>query len=275
MAETRMSNEEPDCGWSDGRPFGCAELYAGNERAHRQVRLPGLEGDVIARPSGGEEGGDLYALFSCGAERFARIVLADAVGHGFSSSAIARHIHNLLHQHSDVRDTSTLLAALNSTFEVYGPESTFRLATVATATYDRQTGELNFAYAAAPHLLLWRHRQRQWYRLGEGIEGLPIGVIADERYSQQSTRLEPADMVMAFSDAIYEVESPQGEPLAEERFVALARRMALAAMREKEQLELESFSSGLIEAVADYHGSNEFKDDLTLLVLRRPVTEEG
>src|SRR6266568_5560346 len=35
------------CGPAD-RPFVCTELYAGNERAHRQVRLPGLEADVSA-----------------------------------------------------------------------------------------------------------------------------------------------------------------------------------------------------------------------------------
>jgi phosphoserine phosphatase RsbU/P len=272
-----MAIEEPipDCGWRDGQPFSCTELYAGNERAHRHVRLPGLEGDVIALPAEGVEGGDLYALFSCGANRFARIVLADAVGHGFSSSAVARHIHNLLHRHSDVRDTSALLAALNARFEVRGPESNsaLRLATVATATYDRYSGELNFAYAAAPHLLLWRQRERDWYSLGEGIEGLPLGVIAGEQYSQQSTRLEPGDMVAAFSDAIYEVESPRGEQLGSEGFVELARRIARGVTQNSGQLELEALSAGVLDALTQYHGSDEFKDDLTLLMLRRPVLQ--
>ncbi len=68
-------------------------MWAGNERAHRHVRLAGLEGDVIALPSGGQEGGDLYALFSCGADRAARIVLADCVGHGFTASDVAAHVH--------------------------------------------------------------------------------------------------------------------------------------------------------------------------------------
>jgi serine phosphatase RsbU (regulator of sigma subunit) len=78
------------------------ELYAGNERAHRHVKLPGLEGDVIALPSEGRQGGDLYALFSCGDQRYARMVLADAVGHGFSASVIAADLHELLHRFEDL-----------------------------------------------------------------------------------------------------------------------------------------------------------------------------
>src|SRR5258708_3146127 len=64
------------------KPFGCVELWAGNERTHRHLELVGLEGDVISLPSGAREGGDLYALFSCAGEEAARIVLADCVCHG-------------------------------------------------------------------------------------------------------------------------------------------------------------------------------------------------
>lgn len=87
-------------------------MWAGNERNHSHVELAGLEGDVIALPSGSREGGDLYALFSCGANRVARIVLADCTGHGFIASGVA-HVHKLLHKFSDERDTAALLAALN------------------------------------------------------------------------------------------------------------------------------------------------------------------
>src|SRR2546429_2623165 len=76
-----MQNEtELDCQVTKENPFGCVELWAGNELAHRHVELVGLEGDLIAVPSDSKVGGDFYALFSCGADRAARIVLADSVG---------------------------------------------------------------------------------------------------------------------------------------------------------------------------------------------------
>ncbi len=82
------------------------ELWAGNELAHRHVELVGLEVDVIAVPSDSKVGGDFYALFSCGADRAARIVLADSVGHGFAASLIAAHIHSLIHRFRGLRDSS-------------------------------------------------------------------------------------------------------------------------------------------------------------------------
>ena len=243
------------------------ELYAGNERAHRHVKLPGLEGDVIALPSGGREGGDLYALFSCGAARYARIVLADAVGHGFTASDVAMHVHRLLHKHSDVRDTAALLAALNDTFEVAGPApgAPLRLATVVTANYDRHTGEFNYAYAAQPRMLRWVAREGKWHTLGESLDGLPLGVIAGEMYSQQSVRLEPGDMVMAFSDALTEVKSPDDAQLTDDGFLDLAGLVSSRLPR----LSVHDLSESLLEAVRRYHGSEIFDDDLTLLTLHR------
>jgi serine phosphatase RsbU (regulator of sigma subunit) len=244
------------------------ELWAGNERAHRHVRLAGLEGDVIALPSNGREGGDLYALFSCGAERAARIVLADAVGHGFSASGVAAHVHRLLHKFRDVRDTAALLAALNDEFTLTGqtPGTPLRLTTVVTATFDRTTGEFNYAYAAHPRMLLWRAHERHWQPLGEGLEGLPLGFIAGETYSQQSVRFGPGDVVMAFSDAVTEVESPEGEQLTAEGFLRLADEISARFPR---MAALHDFAEALVEAIRCYRSAEEFEDDLTLLTLRR------
>jgi len=244
------------------------ELWAGHERAHRHVELAGLEGDVIALPSGGREGGDLYALFSCGEERAARMVLADCVGHGFTASAVAAHVHRLLHKFRDVRDTAGLLAALNDDFTLTGqtPGAPLRLTTVVTATFDRRTGEFNFAYAAHPRMLLWRERVACWLPLGEGLEGLPLGFIAGETYNQQSVRLDPGDMVLAFSDGVTDVESPNGEQLTAEGFLDLA---GVTLARLSRPPALHDFADALLENISRYHSGKEFEDDLTLLTLRR------
>ena len=78
MGFKKVEREQFACTTSDQRPFGCMELWAGNERAHRSLELAGLESDVIAVPSGGDEGGDLSAVFSC-TDNIARVVLADCV----------------------------------------------------------------------------------------------------------------------------------------------------------------------------------------------------
>ena len=76
MKLKKIQREEIACTTSAARPFGCMELWAGNERAHRSLDLAGLEADVIAVPSGGKRGGDLSAVFSC-SDNIARVVVAD------------------------------------------------------------------------------------------------------------------------------------------------------------------------------------------------------
>src|SRR5260370_41683965 len=118
MKVKKISPEQFDCTVTAMRPFGCMELWAGNEKAHRSLNLAGLESDVIAVPSGSEKGGDLSAVFSC-SDNIARVILADCVGHGYTASAVDRHVHLLLHKFQWYRDTAGFLAAPNHVFTLY------------------------------------------------------------------------------------------------------------------------------------------------------------
>jgi serine phosphatase RsbU (regulator of sigma subunit) len=255
------------CTTSVARPFGCMELWAGNERAHRSLELAGLEADVIAVPAGGDEGGDLTAIFSC-SDNIARVVLADCVGHGYEASKVARHVHKLLHKFHDIRDTAGLLAALNDEFTVGAADEGegLRLTTVVTGTYDGSTGEFNFAYAAHPRMLVWRERERKFCELGAGLENLPLGFITGEQYREQSIRLNVGDMILAFSDGATEVRSTEGEQLTHLGFLGVAGELWDAR---GEAVALGEFSERLLAAVQSYRGGTELEDDITLMALRR------
>ncbi len=197
-----------------------------------------------------------------------RIVLADTVGHGSLASPIAAHIHEMLHKFEDVRDTAALLAALNEEFTLKGqtPGKPLRLATVVTATFDRATGEFNYAYAGHPRMLELRANANRWRTLGEGLDGLPLGVFADKPYSEQSVRFNFGDTALMFTDAVIEMTSPAGKPLTAGGFSELASN-TLAQLRQP--YSLAEFAEALLAAVVRYHGSGTFEDDLTLLMLRR------
>jgi sigma-B regulation protein RsbU (phosphoserine phosphatase) len=267
----KLKKAEPgefDCTKTVARPFGCMELWAGNERAHRSLELAGLQSDVIAVPSGGDKGGDLSAVFSC-SDNLARVVLADCVGHGYTASGVARHVHHLLHKFQDIRDTAGLLAALNDAFTLSNEKSDgpLRLTTVVTGTFDGTSGEFNFAYAAHPRMFLWRERAGQFLELGEGLEGFPLGYITGESYNQQSVRLNHGDMILAFSDGATEVRSRAGEQLTSQGFLELAEKTLSGLPR---PLVLQDFSRTLLEGVQLFRGQEgELEDDITLLTLRR------
>jgi len=268
MKFKKIEPGELECSRTAKRPFGCMELWAGNERAHRSLELAGLEGDIIAVPAGGDSGGDLSAVFSC-SDNIARVVLADCVGHGYTANGVARHVHHLLHNFQDIRDTAGLLAALNDAFTLSNDKSAgpLRLTTVVTGTFDGTTGEFNFAYAAHPRMLLWRTQLRRFFELGEGLEGLPLGFITGETYNQQSVRLNLGDMILAFSDGATEVRSPSGEQLTFKGFLELADETSKTM---PQPLSLHDFSEELLQGVHRFRaGAGELEDDVTLLTLRR------
>src|SRR5258708_18815530 len=255
------------CSTSTARPFGCMELWAGNEKAHRSLELAGLEADVIAVPSGAESGGDLSAVFSC-SDNIARVVLADCVGHGYVAAGVAHHIHRLLHKFHDIRDTAGLLEALNDEFTLGAANDAeeLRLTTVVTGTYDGTRGEFNFAYAAHPRMLVARARERRFYGLGQGLENLPLGFITGEQYNEQSIRLNLGDMILAFSDVATEAHSPEGEQLTAKGFLALAEN---TLSRLAEPVPLADFSRALLAGVQRHRGEAGVEDDGTLIALGR------
>jgi phosphoserine phosphatase RsbU/P len=249
--------------------FGCVELWAGNELAHRHLDLAGLEAEVIVLPSGSRVGGDLCALFSCGGQRVARIVVADCVGHGYSASGVADYVHKLVHQFRDIRDSSRFLAALNDEFTRAHQSSAvaLRLTTVVAAMFDRESGEFSYAYAAHPRMMLWRAREARSWLLGEGMDGLPIGFIAGEAYTEASIQLHAGDIVLIFSDGVTDVFSPDGRFLGAEGLLELTNEMMMVLPPET---PLQVIAEDLVDAIRRFHGSTALVDDLTLLVVRRP-----
>ena len=269
MKIKKIESDNLACTTSAMRPFGCMELWAGNEKAHRSLELAGLETDVIAVPSGGPKGGDLSAVFSC-SDNIARVVLADCVGHGYVASHVARHVHHLLHKFQDIRDTAGLLGALNNEFTLSNEKSDgpLRLTTVVTGTYDGATGEFNFAYAAHPRMFLWRARDGKFLELGQGLEGFPLGFITGETYNQQSIRLNIGDMILAFSDGATEVHSPEGEELSSNGLLEMA---GTTIAQLPQPAALPDFSVNLLDSIHGYRASGDLEDDITLLTLRRSV----
>jgi sigma-B regulation protein RsbU (phosphoserine phosphatase) len=183
------------------------------------------------------------------------------------ASAVARHVHHLLHKFHDIRDTSGLLAALNDEFTLgAGSDDGLRLTTVVTGTYDGVSGEFNFAYAGHPRMLVWRAREEKFCAIGEGLENLPLGFITGEQYTEQSIRLNAGDMILAFSDGATEAMSPAGEQLTHVGFLALAEKTLRGMV---EPGSLSEFSQRLLNGVQKHRGGGELEDDITLLALRR------
>jgi len=145
-----------------------------------------------------EVGGDWYSVQR---EHSGRISLqiADVSGHGLSSAflgSMTKLAHNAAGQESPDR----LLKEMNRLMTPILPSGKF--ITSAAATFDPQTGDLQFARAGHPPGLVHRRAAGTIEELRG--EGFAIGFFEDSEYSLERTTLAPGDTLFLYTDGLTE-----------------------------------------------------------------------
>jgi serine phosphatase RsbU (regulator of sigma subunit) len=99
----------------------CSEVWGGNRKIVRAVRLPSVTAWVASVPlNEGEGGGDLYYMLVCDHDLISRVPLADVSGHGRTVSSIAETLQRLMRENINVWDQSDFMRGLNDTFVLSG-----------------------------------------------------------------------------------------------------------------------------------------------------------
>jgi len=243
----------------------CNEVWGGNRRVIRTVRLPSLVAWVASVPiSEGEGGGDLHYMSVCDHDMISRVALADVSGHGRDVNAVTQTLRKLMRKNINAWDQADFMRRLNDTFGRGGND---KYATAIVLSFHRVTGRL--AFSNAGHLPpLWYHAaQRAWGWLDEGtdpqakkVTGLPVGLIPWSDYRQTVVTLKPSDFLVLYTDGITDAENGTGQDLGREQLLEWARQAPVdspRALGEDLLQRLELFRGGLRN------------DDETLLVLQR------
>jgi sigma-B regulation protein RsbU (phosphoserine phosphatase) len=243
----------------------CNEVWGGNRRVIRTVRLPSLVAWVASVPiNEGEGGGDLHYMSLCDHDMISRVALADVSGHGRDVNAVTQTLRKLMRKNINAWDQADFMRGLNDTFGQGGND---KYATAIVLSFHRVTGRL--AFSNAGHLPpLWYHAaQRAWGWLEEGtdpqakkVSGLPVGLIPGSDYRQSVVSLKPSDFLVLYTDGITDAENGTGQDLGREQLLEWARQAPVdspRALGEDLLQRLELFRGGLRN------------DDETLLVLQR------
>ena len=246
--------------------LACLELRGGNHLAAYAAELPGLAGWVSCHPlRPSPRGGDLYYLSACSRGVIARVVLADVAGHGEVVSAAAVRLHDVLRQHVDHWDQSTLIQQLNDNFLKGVREVQY--ATAFVASFYAASGELLFTNAGHVPPLWYRAATREWSPLYDStplskeIVDLPLGLIAGTSYRQTAVQLEPGDLLLLYTDGISESFDESGEQLGLERLLRIARSLPTGSA--------PAAGKALLAAVARFRGAAPAADDETVVALHR------
>jgi len=96
----------------------------------------------------------------------------------------------------------------------------------------------------------------EWLR----ADAMPLGLFANTQYSVQTIHLEPRDVLVFYTDGLTESENADGEEFAPER---IADVVSLHASETAQEIHNE-----LHTALFEFRGSDNFDDDLTLIVMK-------
>ena len=225
----------------------------------KRSRVPGLEIAGVMRPAS-EVGGDYYDVIPM--ERGCWIGIGDVAGHGLPTGLVMLMLQSLVSGlvranprglPSEILPTINLVLYENIRERMGQSE----FVTFCLARYD-EDGGLTYA-GAHEDFLVFRHAtgESEWLATG----GTWLGAIRDIRdvTSDTRARLEPGDVLVAYTDGIVEAMNQAGEVYSSERLAASLERVA------KEPVE--HIRDALLADVTAWMSSQA--DDLTVLVVRR------
>ena len=201
-------------------------------------------------------GGDLYDILTLDDDRLL-LVLGDVSGKGSPAALLMALLLAMLRTLApDDLPPPTLVARLNRL--VYEQAPGARFITCFLAIVDLRTGELTYVNAGQTPPLL-RRADGRVEKLQTG--GIALGMFDASDYEQADTRLDPGDVLVAYSDGITEAENDQERPFDEDGLEQALQRYASSPEPD--------LARALFGAVEQHAGERKMADDLTVLVVKR------
>jgi len=201
-------------------------------------------------------GGDFFEVFEHASGQVSTVV-ADVCGNGAAAAQIAARVRPFLHHSLACGESpGRVLAALNEALvaEALVDRGVDRFVAAVAVRVDVNTGVAQIACAG--HLGPFVRRASGRVQLVDRATGVPLGLVAGERYEEVGLRLGPDDALVLVTDGITDPLATDGDPLGE---AALARLLERAP-----RLSLGMCDALLVDGVPT-------RDDATVLVVQLPA----
>lgn len=204
-----------------------------------------------------EVGGDYYDFLPLADGRLA-LVVGDASGHGMAAGLLMAIANATLKTALDVSpEPAQVLTILNRSLCRTGSRRAFM--TMFYGVLTPEDGRLDYLSAGHPFPFL-RRADGRIEELGRG--GFPLGMKGDLDLRVTSTRLEPGDLLLLYSDGMVEALDRAGRAFGFERLRGLLSTAASPqAVHDRILADFDRFLDG-----------EPLTDDLTLVVVSREAT---
>lgn len=197
-----------------------------------------------------EVGGDLYDFFIRDEHLF--FCVGDVSGKGVPASLVMAVTRSLFRSLSNrEKSPATIVTQMNDSMSDMNESNMF--VTLFIGVLDMKTGHLDYCNAGHNAPVLFTDH----ISMLEVEPNLPLGIIQDFQYKEQSVQLKNDDALFLYTDGVTEAENIHHELFGEERMEAVLHT------RRSAQEHLEAMRN----AIAAFVGEAPQSDDITLLFI--------
>jgi len=201
-------------------------------------------------------GGDYFDFIKLDESKWA-ICLGDVSGKGMPASLLMSNLQALLRGQVIYQPSPGKLLK-NANRQFYQSTDTEKFVTFFLGILDTASHTLQYSSGGHEHPFLL-HPDNNYSRLKTG--GIPLGVMDNQKYEEESVKLNPGDKLIIFSDGIIDSRSEDDERFGEERLQSLL-------IKENENSG-DELMENIFNASLEHNANPEPFDDMTMVVLSR------
>ncbi len=205
-------------------------------------------------------GGDFFDIFPI-TDTAAGLFICDVMGHGMRAALVTAIMRGLIEELMPVAsDPGRFLSEINrSLHTILRRTRDPFLATAFYAVADVGAGELRFASAGHPSPFLIHRRATDAEPLThyDQRHGPALGLFDRPAYPVGQCPLQEQDVIMLYTDGLYEVHNRHDEEYGQQRLLSSIRRRIHAPTNE--------ILDATISDVQRYSGTSEFDDDVCVI----------
>lgn len=241
------------------RRIQCSQVWGGNQSIDEAVETGALRASLYSRAADGGKGGDIYYFSVCGGDQLSRIAVADVMGHGESVSHVSDLVYDALRENIQNPFGQDIMFGLNGALENHGSAA---MTTAAIASLVVKNGQVLFAYAGHPPIMVWRSAEKTWTELAlphtKGCN-VPLGIMADACFDQNDLALQPGDKLFIYTDGVTEAPDAAGQ-----HFGLVGLRTALQAAGNDAPTHVKQ---SVLDHLHDFSGGRLNHDDITFMTI--------
>jgi sigma-B regulation protein RsbU (phosphoserine phosphatase) len=227
---------------------------------HEMPRFHGFEIAGTSIPSK-QVGGDYFDFLDLGEGQLG-IAIADVSGKGIPAALLMANLQASLHaQTYETEKVADVTARINNLLVKSTDSNMF--VTFFYGLLDRNRSTFTSTNAGQNHPLLLRSDLTMEF-LAKG--GLVLGFLPDQKYDQQTTTLQPGDVLVLYTDGITEARTPDKEEAGEKLF---GEDRLVQVIEENAGHSAREIQAAILHAVSEHTKNTPQGDDITLVVIKR------